>query len=46
MLKKILLMLCLGAFVVAVGCGEKKEEPKDGADDGDKKGEETPDPGE
>ena len=29
MLKKILILLCLGAFIatVAVGCGKKKEEP-------------------
>jgi len=30
MLKKLMLLLCLGAFVVAIGCGEKKEEkPKE-----------------
>jgi len=25
MLKKLAILLCLGAFVVAIGCGEKKE---------------------
>ena len=30
MLKKLAILLCLGAFVVAIGCGEKEEEKPEG----------------